>query len=253
MKEIIIYYFTGTGNSLYAAKKLAENLGECSVFSMACSHPAEQIGGADTQIGFVFPSYYGNLPRIVHRFISELDIHPDSWIFGVVTMGAPFGVGAVAALQKALGEKGLVLQYGRGIVMPANYIIKYNGPSDEKAAKRNAKADKRLKRIAGDIMVKKNGVRKNPITADNLYNNTESLDAAFFFEDQCTGCGQCERICPVRNIRLTDGRPVWQHRCEHCVACIQWCPQKAIQYGSITKDRRRYHNPAIQASELIER
>jgi len=253
MQETIIYYFSGTGNSLYAAKKLAGSLGECSIFSMTHTHPAGQIGGADTKIGFVFPSYYGNLPRIVRRFITELNIHPDSWIFGIVTMGGPFGAGSVAALQKALGGKGLALGYGCGMMMPRNYILKYNGLSDEKSAKYNARANKRLERIAGEIRAKKNRIRKNPIAADNLYNNIESLDAAFFVEDRCTGCGQCEKICPVQNIRLTDGRPVWQHHCEHCVACIQWCPQKAIQYGSITKERRRYHNPAVQASELMEK
>jgi hypothetical protein len=118
-----IFYFSGTGNSLYVAKKLAGSIGGCNIYSMAHSHPTEQIGGANEQIGFIFPSYYDNLPRIVQRFITDRQIHPETYIFGIVTMGRPFGQsGSINMLQKTLGEKGLDLQYGQRVVMPRNYI-----------------------------------------------------------------------------------------------------------------------------------
>jgi len=254
-----IYYFSGTGNSLYVSKGIAEALGDCLTHSMASFRADGQIGGADERIGFVFPSYYGNLPRIVKRFIEGADINPETWLFGTVTMGAPMGLGngAAVALDKVLAEKGLTLRYCNGITMPRNYVLKYDPLPAESAVKYNVKANKRIKKIAEEINSGKTVIHKSSMTADNLYESIEALDESFFVEDHCDGCGQCERICPVQNIKLINGRPEWQHRCEHCIACISWCPEKAIQYGEnasvggVTKQRRRYHNTAVDVSELM--
>ena len=248
-----IFYFSGTGNSLYVARKIADGLGDCSIHSMAAFRADSQIGGADERTGFVFPSYYSNLPRIVRRFIDGLDINPETWLFGTVTMGAPMGLGngAAIALEKVLEERGLTLRYCYGITMPRNYVLKYNPLSPESATKFNTKADKRVKKIVEEIKSGKSVIHKSSMTANNLYENIDSLDESFLAEDHCTGCGQCERICPVQNIKLINGRPEWQHRCEHCVACISWCPENAIQFGDMTKGRRRYHNTDVKVSELM--
>ena len=237
----MIFYFTGTGNSLYVAQKLAEALGEEEVCSMADYEQKDQIGGENKVIGFVFPSYYGNLPRIVRKFVGELNICPDSYIFGIVTMGG-MGGGSIKMLEGALAEKKLTLKYGRGIYMPANYILKYNPMFFGRATK----SAKKIQRMADDINLRKTSVKKSGMTADNLYQNIEELDKDFFAEENCSGCGLCEKICPVKNIRLADKRPEWLHRCEHCMACIHRCPEKAVQCGEKTKKRRRYYNPYVQ-------
>lgn len=245
----MIFYFSGTGNSLYTAKKLAEYLGEVDVFSMANDKIENQKGGKNEKIGFVFPSYYGNLPRIVKKFISGLNIHPDTYIFGIVTMGGSLGRGSVGALEKLLNEKRLILHYGNSLLMPANYIVNYN----PMFIKRAGKADRNIKQISQDIKTQKLLVKKNSIIADNLYKNIELLDEKFYAETQCTGCGQCVKICPAKNIKLVDKKPEWQHHCEHCMACIHWCPQKAIQYGTKTKKRRRYANPNVSIKDMVNK
>ena len=63
----------------------------------------------------------------------------------------------------------------------------------------------------------------------------------FYATAKCIGCGKCERICPLRNIILTNGKPHWQHSCAHCMGCIGSCPKEAIEYGSITKYKTKYH------------
>ena len=173
-----IFYFSGTGNSLYVARKLAGKLDDCSVHSMAAYNVEGEIGGRDERVGFVFPSYYGNLPRIVRRFVEGLDISADTWIFGIVTMGAPLGLGnsSAAELEKALAQKGLSLRYCNGITMPRNYVLKYNPLPAESSAKYNAKADKRVEKFAEEINSGKSIVHKSPITSNGLYENIESLD-----------------------------------------------------------------------------
>jgi MinD superfamily P-loop ATPase len=52
--------------------------------------------------------------------------------------------------------------------------------------------------------------------------------------ERCNGCGICARICPVKNIDLAKGRPVWRYHCEQCLACLHWCPRSAEEYGKDT-------------------
>ena len=63
------------------------------------------------------------------------------------------------------------------------------------------------------------------------------------FTDDCISCGKCEKICPVGNIKLHDGKPVWGKECISCVACYHICPKNAIQYGSFTKGKGQYFCP----------
>ena len=119
-----IYWFSGTGNSLHAAKRLAEEIGSTALVPIAAGVPiAEAVGGDGCRIGFVFPSYYGNLPRLVRAFAEALPILPGTDLFAVVTMGA-FGQGSVKAMAALLSGKDLTLRYGAGVRMPANYILK---------------------------------------------------------------------------------------------------------------------------------
>jgi ferredoxin len=245
-----IFWFSGTGNSLYAAKRLSAKLGDLPLAQMVDGATSGSVGGEGARVGFVFPSYYGNLPRAVRAFVNKIDIRPGTYLFAIVTMGG-VGQGSVAALDKALRKKGSHLSYGRGLPMPANYVIKYNPADPDKSARSMDKANNRIDKFAAEIAAGIKKVKSLPVTANNLYKNIEALDTMFSVDDKCTGCGLCERICPVKNIRLENGRPKWLHHCEHCVACISWCPERATQYGDHTQSRRRYRNPWIQADELM--
>jgi MinD superfamily P-loop ATPase len=77
------------------------------------------------------------------------------------------------------------------------------------------------------------------------------MDKSFFADEKCTACGICAKLCPSINIAITDGRPAWQHRCEQCFACLQWCPEEAIQYGKNTKNKKRYHHPEISLKDIL--
>lgn len=247
-----IYWFSGTGNSLYVAKKLSVDLGELPLIPITGEVPNRAVGGEGEKVGFVFPSYFGNLPRAVHAFVEALHIQPGTYVFAIVTMGA-IGQGSVGKMQALLKEKGLVLQYGMGIQMPANYVLKYNPADSQKSGAAMEKAENRLQAFADAIRVGKQQVKKLPITANTLYKDVGALDTLFTATDACTSCGLCQKICPVNNIQLENGKPVWLHHCEHCVACISWCPTTAIQYGSVTQKRRRYHNQKISVAELIHK
>lgn len=77
------------------------------------------------------------------------------------------------------------------------------------------------------------------------------MDYGFKTDDKCNSCGICEKVCPVDNIEIKDGKPSWSHGCEQCFACLQWCPETAIQYKEGTKNQERYHHPQVFLSDII--
>ena len=71
----------------------------------------------------------------------------------------------------------------------------------------------------------------------------------------CPSCGDCLHVCPQGCIHLEDKRPVWDYsRCANCMACIQACPTKAIQFMTVKEPNpdARYRNPHIALKEIIQ-
>ena len=68
---------------------------------------------------------------------------------------------------------------------------------------------------------------------------------AFTASSACIGCGQCAKRCPMNNVALKDGKPVWGKVCTHCMACICYCPVSAIEYGKKSVGQPRYHFEAL--------
>ena len=81
--------------------------------------------------------------------------------------------------------------------------------------------------------------------------NWSLMDNGFSSNDSCISCGTCEKICPVDNIEMVEGKPSWLHKCEQCFACLHWCPQSAIQFGEHTEEDERYHHPDVKAQDLM--
>lgn len=257
--EYVIFYFTGTGNSLAVAINIAKRLGDTQLVSISRAIKSESFDLAGKRIGFVFPSYYACMPSIVRNFISGVDFSGTEYLFGVVTYGASYGM-ALAQLSQAITERGGVLNAAFSVHMPGNYIDSYGAwPLAIQRIVLNGKA-KKVEKIVSEI--KMNGSTRIPkgsiIQRSFEKKDLEILDSFstaaknFHTNEKCTGCGICEKICPVDNIMLLDGHPVWGDKCEHCVACIQWCPQLAIEYADKTSKRSHYHNPEVTLSDLSQ-
>jgi ferredoxin len=72
---------------------------------------------------------------------------------------------------------------------------------------------------------------------------------SFAADEKCTGCGTCARVCAVGNIEIVHARPVWQNRCENCLACYNWCPTNAI-HGALANKGYHYHHPDVTARDI---
>jgi ferredoxin/flavodoxin len=253
MMENIVFYFSGTGNSLKVAKTLARELGNCEIISMGKAEKYNITKQYDT-IGFVHPVYYWGLPKKVAEFVKNTDFNNmSSYYYAIATYGGIIGNGN-RQINELLDERNIILNYGGKIRMVANYIINYNIFNN--ITKCLSRADKKLSLIISDIKNRKNNKIKKPNKkVEQIYQNaiqTISLVQDYNINDNCIGCGTCKDVCPVRNIEIINKKPVFNNKCECCVACIQYCPRQAINYKDKTQKRKRYTHPEISYKELSE-
>jgi len=253
-----IYYFSATGNSLEIARTIAKDLGDCASKSISAQMPNKPVGGPGEFIGFVFPVFYNGLPRLVKQFVEKLDILPGTYCFALINSGGS-RANTLGMLEDVLQEKDVGLSYADEVKMPGNYIVNYQAPAPYKVQKiikaAASKVDKAAKAIANGERhpVERKAELWSKITNRSyLYKNIAEWDEKFVTTSKCTGCGLCTEICPVDNIIIEDQHPVWQHYCERCLACIQWCPCEAIEYGKKTVGRRRYRNPNVKVEDIIK-
>ena len=248
----MIFYFTGTGNSLYAAGQLAGeerliDIGEC-VKNKEYHFRVEK----EEKAGIVFPVYYGGLPSIVVYFLNhlELEMEEDTYLYGVMTYGGIPGA-ADRMLARCLHKRGYVLDAVYGVRMPKNYVALYNVP-DEKQSERVNRAAKNILAVIREKIEEKevrkfiSGPAGRAATAVMypLYRNGRKTEY-FYVDERCVGCGACANYCRAGAIEMREGRPVWiKEGCIYCMGCINRCG--AIQFGEKTKDRRRYVHPVLK-------
>lgn len=256
--KTIIYYYTGTGNSLWTARLFAKQMKNAKVLSMTSAKWEAELKKADA-VGLVFPVHMWGVPNLALQFIKKLDNYPDKYFF-VAAVNAGQVSRTLIQLKKAMRALGLKLYAGFDIVLPSNYIP-WGGPEPEAERQKQFRAaEDKIKKAAGILLKKETmPVEKGPlwqrIVFTILYRLTfkmiPKMDKDFWVDDKCNSCGICEKICPVNNVALTDGKPVWQHHCEQCLACIQWCPRESIQLGKKTPQYERYHHPDVKIKEMF--
>lgn len=254
MVENVIYYFSGTGNSLDVAKHIAEQLGDTILISMGTS-PYDHYYRSKKRVGFVFPVYYGGIPDCVHTFIKTVRMTENCYVFAVAT-GKGYCGNALKEVEQIFAKREEHLSYGGFIQTVDNNIVESR--MDRHLEKTIASSYALLKEIVDDIEhqeINHQGLI-NPLVS---WRHRKKLDLAkhwdqrFVVGQECSHCGRCKSICPTGNIELVDGRPLFLHHCQACMACIQTCPMMALNYGTVTNGKDRYFHPNIQPEELDTR
>ena len=252
MVDNIIYYFSGTGNSLDIARHIAEQLGDTTIISMK-ENPQEMHMRSRKRVGFVYPVYYRGMPFLVERFIKTIRMTDNIYVFAIVTGKYKPG-NAIKQIQKIFKSTDYHLSYGN-FVKTANSNIVESGKQED-VKKCIASTYAYLKPIIEDVIECRINEQSllNPVTS--AFHQLH-MEAALKWVEQfqvtlsCNHCGICYQICPTHNIELIDGRPIFRDHCEACMACIQFCPVKAINYKNLTSKRVRYHHPNIQPQDLF--
>ena len=257
----MIFYFSGTGNTRWAAQKLAEATGERLLFV-----PDELKGSCNyhlddsERIGFCFPVHGWQPPHIIKQFLQKLTFNTPSnnmskhYCYVVVTCGDSAGE-AIKMFSNELMAKGLNINFAISLIMPESYVCLPFMYTDtpQREAEKIAQATKDLD-VALDIILNKQShlflIKKGPIpwffsyVVGAYFNKKMISDKKFSVdEDLCIHCGKCSKVCPTGDIVITNGLPEWKHdnSCTNCLNCYHHCPKHAINYGRITKKRGQYY------------
>lgn len=259
MKNTLIY-FTGTGNSLAVARLLAAKLPGTEIHS-ACRMLEDSHFDLDCgTCGFVFPVNCQDAPEIMRRLVSRVHLPADAYVYAVATHNGDVGFSHFT-LDRIFRKNGQRLQAGFAVLMPGNSIAPFNSTnSDEETQRRVASAASEVAKIADCVANREQqpfsgsaSLRKRFKGFRNMLRHRvfTSVPENFWVTDACNHCGLCAQMCPENNICVTADTVKWGKHCQICLACIHWCPQHAIQNGTETITRKRYHHPDITLEDMI--
>ena len=243
----MLLYFSGTGNSRYVAKKIAEISGDeiISVNRRLKDNDFSPVK-SERPLVFVGPVYAGRFPRVMDEFIRKTDFGGTKKAYFIATCAATPWV-TVQYAEKICAEKSFSLLGFNSVVMPQGYIAGGGTQPKEINDKILKEAEPKIISIAETVRDEKPLPKEQPGKAvmSKLINpimySVMISAKSFYATDKCAGCGKCAERCPLNNIKIENGKPVWGKNCTHCMACIAGCQNKAIEYGKKTVGKPRYY------------
>jgi ferredoxin/flavodoxin len=289
--SVEVYYFSGTGNSLAVAREIAEGLGGAlrsipAMMDREHIFPQADVLGLvfpvyNKGLPLILKRFVDKMAELENRYLFAVCTYGDTPGLAIPhlvkliqarggRLAAGFGVHMpYNYLTPTLKLKGFFSEFTlREIPVEKQQALLAAAPQRIEEIVAYVRAGKSgdfeitsdfLTRLADrldlnetlgkSVWLKIAGVHE-PTTLSFL-ESRQLMDHAFHADECCVGCGTCARICPVRNIRMVDGKPQWQQHCEQCFACLQWCPQAAIQFGSNTAGKKRYHYPDVKLANMV--
>lgn len=265
-KKRVVLYFTGTGNCLYVARQLAGKEGE--ILSIPQLMRKKQFEIEADEIGLVYPIYGHMPPYMVREFIKKAQLKAE-YKFAVLTYGMR-KCNAVEIWDGISRKAGNVFDYIGTIVMVDNWLPNFDMNEQMKIDKH---IPENLAKITSDLSNRRRW--HEPVTQEEREQHEGFMslsgldpevgflmkaDRSFRVTDDCIHCGICTYVCPRGNYQLTGQGVKMQGDCEFCFACIQNCPQRAIQFkknedgtwpdGSEKIPNARYRNENVSLMEL---
>jgi ferredoxin len=278
-----IYYVSGTGNSLHVARELRKRMPEAKLTPIVrLLHQDIIKTGADT-IGFVFPNFCLTIPIPLHDFLEKADLTSAQYVFALCTRGGSHSE-AFEYMNEILKKQDKHLNAQLNVNMPWNHMIgKENLPattnSEEMISQLESVMQSKLDGFARSIIAHEAYIEPDTDASHTVSFGIKVFDllvpkslnykshdymyqrlVRFYSDSECTGCGVCERVCLSERIALVEKKPVWKQdvRCFACFACINFCPQHAIQIESrfpiqsSTAANDRYHHPSVTYKDIAE-
>jgi ferredoxin len=279
LNKIEIYYFSGTGNSLYVAKELQKQIPDSSLKPIASHLKKDVITVKGETVGFIFPIHGMTLPIPVKNFIKKADLRTAKYIFAAATRGGTKCF-AFDAIEKMLKRKGKKLNSYFVMNMASNdpKLESFVIPTKKEIMRIKSEIQNRLKSIKKTVTNKEDYQEKDtnyvsfpfikPISflLERLvllgmkYAECNGGKDYFYTDSKCTGCGACQKVCLSGKVKMVEGKPLWQKniKCYFCYACLNYCPVQSVQIksswymNSYTKIKGRYPHPFAKVSDIAK-
>ena len=252
-EQIIIYYFSGTGNAKNAARWIAGVAEEKGIAAHLINIDRFEtidipVISGKVLIGFCSPTHGFNLPPIMLNFILKFPKinNADAFILntrGGLKLSKLFipGISGLAQILPAviLRAKGLKIIGMQPLDLPSNWLILHPGLRKKVIDSIYDRCHKIVKKFASKII---SGERKYkallslpidialiPIALGYYFFGRFFLAKTLIATKDCNNCDLCINKCPVQAIKKVDERPYWTYTCENCMRCVNDCPQRAIE------------------------
>lgn len=271
-----IFYFSGTGNSLFVAKRLQESLGKSELIPIVKALKQSYKDIDAEKIILVFPVYALTIPLPVRDFLKVYDFSGVQYFSAIATrLGIYFN--DFKRIDKMIKPNKLkshfILNMGNNDVKIKNYKC----PSENEIKDLETTALKELDRISQII-------RNNTESREKDSNYLEELPFGdfrdkfiewivpklmtfskviggvnyFYINSNCNGCGICSKVCLSNKISMNNNQPIWNKKtlCHMCYACVNFCSTKAIEIDSIlgvpsySYENERYFHPYAGYMEI---
>ncbi len=273
--SVQLFYFTGTGNSLFVAQELSKVLKDVEITSITkCLNSKLYISKADS-VGFIFPIHGLTIPIPVKIFLNKLKLENATYIFAVPTRGGTIFRGT-ELIKKILNQQCkklnsiflftifnndpklsfFELPTKEEIISTKNTII-------AKILTMKTIIEKKLDYFDYDgVTFSKNKFLNNileKLVPFMTHNISPKIKKYFYHDSKCIGCQTCEKICPSDKIVMQNNKPIWkkQTTCYLCYGCLNSCPKESVQIyskwwmKSYTETKGRYAHPYVSIKEII--
>lgn len=248
--KVLVCYFSATGNGFDLAARLAEKL-DADVRNIMTL--GKQVVESYDKVVVVSSVYYFGLPLPVEQFIQAQAGNFTTRFYLVLHYAGFLGNARYAGYAK-FKEAVLQIQNVYTLHMPSSYTLYISEPRVMQMELLKLAHNKILKiadRIAQD---EKRRIKYNMFEfMDNIHKwrieHVTEFAKDYVISGDCTYCGLCEKICPMKNISVSGKKVKFKNRCAGCMACFNRCPQMAIRYGKY-KGQKRYQNPFADFEQM---
>ncbi|RPH31413.1 MAG: hypothetical protein EHM93_13750 [Bacteroidales bacterium] len=251
-QKLIVYYFSGTGNSKNVALWLSNVAKENNIeyelvnISLIDRRIIEQPD-PDSLVVFVSPIHGFNYPPVMLHFIMRfpkgknkvllMNTRAGMLIGKYITPGITGIAFFLAALILKL--KGFSIKAMYPVDLPSNWISVHPGLNEKTVKYLHEKNKERVTDFAKRVFSGKSdfkGLREliqdvlvSPISIPYYFIGRFFFAKTYYASSDCNNCDICIKGCPVKAIIKLDKRPFWTFNCESCMKCMSNCPKKAIE------------------------
>jgi ferredoxin len=252
--NVIIYYFSGTGNSRNVANWVAQLANENSIpaeiFNIAhVNRNHIKPPGENDLVIFVSPIHGFNYPPIMLHFILRfpkgkgkillMNTRAGMLIGKFITpglTGCAFWLSSLVLLLKGYTIKGMI-----PVDLPSNWMSLHPSLNDRTVKFLHEKSKEKVRKYAGKILAGKSnfrGLREiiqdmviSPVSMLYYFFGRFFIAKTFYASHSCDHCDLCVKSCPAKAIVKIDNRPYWTFKCESCMHCMSICPKRAVETG----------------------
>lgn len=237
-KPIMIYYFSGTGNTLLIAKKIQKAFEvqkyEVILRKITMSQYVDLLN--DCHLGIVFPVAMQSTFPIVWDFISKLPKGNNKKVFMADTMER-FSGGIVGPMKKYLERKGYKCIGSYEFKMATS--MQMTEKKVKSGKRKNENALIQAEKYVQTLIDESSSWGRIPILSDairavskgrNIWTTTSKKIKINY--TLCINCRICEKHCPTGAIHFINERiEIGHEMCIACMRCINYCPKNAFTFN----------------------